>query len=334
MTIGLTFDLRSHYLEAGFSMEDAAEFDSQETVDSLVETIEGLGYRVDRIGHLQELVKRLAGGAQWDLVFNIAEGVSGFSREAQIPLLLEAYGIPCTFADPLVLSICLHKGIAKRLFRDLHIPTAPFCIVDHQSAFCHVPLSFPVFVKPVAEGTGKGINNGSLIQTPGELMNQCQYLLDRFQQPVLIEEYLPGREFTVGIIGTGGDAQVIGALEVVLKENAEQGGYSYINKEECEHRVIYQLAEDNSSDMAASYALRAWKEIGCRDAGRVDVKLDGKGIPCIMEINPLAGLHPTHSDLPILCSMKGIPYNELIQRIIESALERVNRKVFPSVPAM
>jgi D-alanine-D-alanine ligase len=326
MTIGLTFDLRSHYLNEGFTLEDSAEFDSQETVDSLVSTIQGLGYKVDVIGHIKELVKRLAKGIRWDLVFNIAEGVSGYSREAQIPLLLEAYGIPCTFSDPLTLSICLHKGIAKRLFRDLNIPTAGFSIVESPSDIDDISLPFPVFAKPVAEGTGKGISECSIINTGRELKDQCLSLLDRFHQPVLIERYLPGREYTVGITGTGSNAKVIGVLEVLLKENAEKGVYSYINKEECENRVIYQLARDDKAELAAFNALRAWRGIGCRDAGRVDLKQDEKGIPCVMEINPLAGLHPTHSDLPILCAMKGIPYSDLIKTIIRSSLERVDRK--------
>ncbi|MBN2535492.1 MAG: D-alanine--D-alanine ligase [Spirochaetales bacterium] len=331
MTIGLTFDLRSHYLDAGFSLEDSAEFDSQATVDSLANTIGELGYDVDKIGNIKELVKRLAKGMRWDLVFNIAEGVSGYAREAQIPLLLEAYGIPCTFSDPLTLSICLHKGLAKRFFRDLKIPTADFSIIECASDIDNVSIPFPVFVKPVAEGTGKGIDGSSFIDSNEELKKRCLFLLERFHQAVLIERYLPGREFTVGITGTGNDARVIGVLEVVLKENAEKRAYSYVNKEECESRVIYQLAEDHGAEIAAFNALRAWRGLGCHDAGRVDVKQDDWGIPCVLEINPLAGLHPTHSDLPILCSMKGMAYSDLIKTIIESSLKRVNRQQLPCI---
>jgi D-alanine-D-alanine ligase len=325
MKIGLTYDLRSVYLESGYSLEATAEFDSETTVNALIQTLEKLGHTPDLIGHIHNLVSRLASGSRWDLVFNIAEGVWGYGREAQVPCLLEAYRIPYTFSDPLTLSICLHKGTAKQLLRDLTLPTAPFCIIENEDDIRGVHLPFPLFVKPVAEGTGKGINEHSLITNRSDLFARCGFLLERFHQPVLVERYLGGREFTVGIIGTGDKARVAGVLEIFLQGNAEKGAYSFVNKEECEERVIYKLASDQGADNAALTALDAWKGFHCRDAGRVDLKMDEHHIPCVMEINPLAGLHPAHSDLPILCAMKDIPYEKLIQTIIDSAMERAEK---------
>jgi D-alanine-D-alanine ligase len=147
-----------------------------------------------------------------------------------------------------------------------------------------------------------------------------------FHQPVLVESFLPGREFTVGIVGTGSKAEVLGTMEVILGARAEQGVYSYVNKEECEERVEYRLCRAANDPLIArveALSLNAFRVLGCRDAGRVDVRCDGQGGPHFMEINPLAGIHPVHSDLPIICSLLKIPYVSLIGRIVTSALERV-----------
>src|SRR4029450_419590 len=126
MRVGFTFDLRDHYLATGYSAEDTAEFDNIETIDSLAGALERLGLEVDRIGTVRELAQRLVAGERWDLVFNIAEGLKGVGREAQVPALLEAYDIPCTFSDPLVMALALHKGMAQRVARDCGVPAAPF----------------------------------------------------------------------------------------------------------------------------------------------------------------------------------------------------------------
>jgi D-alanine-D-alanine ligase len=145
----------------------------------------------------------------------------------------------------------------------------------------------------------------------------------RFRQPVLVETYLPGREFTVGILGTGPAAAVLAVMEIRLKGVAEAAAYSYVNKEECEDRVEYRLASDGEAETAAALALAAWRALGCRDAGRVDLRSDAGGRPQFLEANPLAGLHPEHSDLPIMCALAGIGYDELIGRILDSAAGRI-----------
>lgn len=326
MKVGLTYDLRQDYLNLGMSEEDTAEFDRPDTIVAIENTLKALGYETDRIGHIRSLVNRLAQGHSWDMVFNIAEGLWGFGREAQIPALLEAYQIPYTFSDSLVLALTLHKGLTKHVIRDQGIPTPDFYVLEKEADLKHLHLSFPLFAKPVAEGTGKGITAKSVIQTKRELTSVCRMLLTAYQQPVLIETFLPGREFTVGIVGTGEDAKAVGVLEVVLLKNAEQDVYSYVNKEKCEELVEYHLAEDDMAKAAANVAIASWRALGCRDAGRIDLRSDEKGQPHFIEVNPLAGIHPEHSDLPILCSKVGIPYKELIKTIMQSAEKRLPTK--------
>ena len=323
MKIGITYDLREDYLIEGYSEEETAEFDRAETIEAIDQTLKELGYWTDRIGHLKSLTRRLAAGDRWDLVFNIAEGLRGFGREAQIPALLDAYDIPYTFSDPLVLALTLHKGMTKHVIRDMGIPTPDFAIVEKEDQITGICLSYPLFAKPVAEGTGKGITAASKINTEKELVEVCRMLLTVFKQPVLVESFLPGREFTVGIIGTGKDAIATDTMEVFLKAQAEPDVYSYINKENCEELVEYRLVYDEEAQQVRETALSAWRGLGCRDAGRMDLRSDRSGRPNFMEVNPLAGLHPQHSDLPIIFSLMGKTFHQLIDRIMHSALKRV-----------
>jgi len=335
---GITYDLRDDYLTEGYSAEETLEFDRTDTIDAIEQTLRDLGYVTDRIGNIKSLVKRLASGDRWDIVFNIAEGMAGLGREAQVPAILDAYNIPYTFSDPLILSLTLHKGFTKNVIRDLGIPTPDFAVVETEDDIRKVKIPLPHFAKPMAEGTSKGITAASKINSRRQLFQVCRTLLSTFWQPVLVEQFLPGREFTVGIAGTGRDAVALGVMEVHLKDNAEKDVYSYVNKENCEELVVYRLANDPMAQMAREIALAAWRGLGCRDAGRVDLRADVQGMPNFMEVNPLAGLHPEHSDLPIICNLSGITYHELIDMIMRSALKRLHLHpptscvVEPSIP--
>lgn len=327
MRIGLTYDLRSEYLAMGYSEEATAEFDRDDTITSIEVAIQSLGYQTDRIGHIRQLVSRLASGDRWDLVFNICEGMRGIAREAQVPALLEAYEIPCTFSDSFMMAVCLHKGLTKTIIHNAGLPTPRSFVVETEQDIARVNLPYPLFAKPVAEGTGKGVSPASCIRNREELTNVCSDLLTRFRQPVLVETYLSGREFTVAILGTGDDARVLGTMEIVLLSNAEPGAYSYVNKENCEELVKYlpvSGASDSEVAEAERVALAAWKELKGRDAGRIDLRSDGSGQPGFIEANPLAGLHPQHSDLPMIATMVGMSYNELIGEIVSSTLKRVS----------
>jgi D-alanine-D-alanine ligase len=322
MRIGLTYDLRDVYLARGYTDDEVAEFDSAETVQALEGALAALGHEPVHIGHIHNLIERVGRGERWDLVFNFAEGVHGCGREAQVPAVLEACDIPYTFSDPLVLAVCLHKGVAKHVVRDCGIPTPDFAIVEQLADVEQVRLPFPLFVKPVAEGSSKGVSNASLVRDATELTPACRALLDRYKQPVLAEAFLPGREFTVGISGTGATASALGVMEIHLGRDAEASGYSRENKIFYESRVSYTPVEDAKRAEAIAVALAAWRALGCRDAGRVDLRCNASGGVEFMEVNPLAGLNPVHSDLVILCRLEGIGYQDLIARILAHAIER------------
>ncbi len=326
MNIGLTYDLRSAYLAMGYTELETAEFDRDDTIDAIESTLRELGHETERIGHAKQLAKALTESRRWDLVFNIAEGLHGIGREALVPSLLDLYQIPYTFSDPLVMSLTLHKGMTKRVLRDAGVPTCDFLVAENEAATAAVDFAPPYFIKPVAEGTGKGITPASIVSRRESLPGAVSRLLAGFKQPVLVESFLPGREFTVGIIGTGGRARALGSIEVVLLRDAEASVYSYVNKENCEELVEYRLVlaeEDPVVREAEEIALAAWRILGCRDAGRIDLRCDPAGRPQFIEVNPLAGIHPAHSDLPIICTRKGIPYRVLIDEIVRSAAERI-----------
>jgi len=327
LKIGMTYDLRDDYLAEGYGEEETAEFDRPETIDAIEKALEDLGFETDRIGHVRSLARRLVQGDRWDMVFNIAEGLKGFGREAQVPAILEAFDIPYTFSDVLVLSLTLHKGVTKRVIRDLGIPTPDFAVIETEDQIAGVRLPFPLFAKPVAEGTGKGITAASKIETREDLERACMSLLTAFRQPVLVETFLPGREFTVGIIGTGTEAFATEVMEVILKPQAEREVYSYFNKENFEALVEYRLVDDSEAGQAGKTALAAWRGLGCRDAGRMDLRSDAAGRPNFMEVNPLAGLHPRHSDLPILFGLMGKTFSQLIELIMRSALKRLQSDI-------
>lgn len=323
MIIGLTFDLKDTYLKQGFSKEEVAEFDTEETISGIENALNSLGYQTERIGNIVELTHALAAGKRWDIVFNIAEGLYGIGREAQVPALLDAFKVPYVFSNPVVLGVTLHKAMAKHIVRGYGIPTADFYLVKSREEIDNIQLDFPVFIKPVAEGTGKGIDLKSLVSNRKELQTNIIELLEKYRQAVLVEEFLPGREFTVGITGTGKHAQPCGIMEVKVNARENEKIYSLHNKENYQGKVDYHVPEKEITRQCYKLAIDAWNALECQDGGRVDIKLDKNGIPNFIEVNPLAGLNPIHSDLPILCRLGGISYEELISRIMKSAENKI-----------
>jgi D-alanine-D-alanine ligase len=321
MIIGITYDLIDDYLAAGMDPEAAAEFDTKETIDGLDDALKSLGHETDRIGNAKSLIGRLARGDRWDFVFNVCEGERGYAREAQVPAILDVYNLRYTFSDPATLTVCLHKGLAKRVVQAAGVPTAPFAEIRDPADCRSVPMAYPLFIKPIAEGTGKGITELSKVDNPADLETRCARLLSEFGQAVLVEGYLPGREFTTGIVGTGRDAKVVGTMEVKFNEGVE-AVYSFDTKKKWEERVRYELVGGGMAAEIEKVALAAWNALGCRDGGRMDIRCDAQGVPNFIEVNPLAGLNLHYSDLPIVARLSGIGFNELIGRIMESALKR------------
>lgn len=323
MRIGVTFDLREEYLALGWGEEAVAEFDRADTIDAIERALGGLGHEVDRIGGAGALAARLVAGERWDLVLNIAEGRRGSGRESLVPALLDHYEIACTFGDALCCAATLDKPTCKRVLASHGLPTPAFVVVERVEDAASIGLSYPVFAKPSREGSSKGVDGASVCRDAGQLRAVCARLLGAFDQPVLVESYLPGEEVTVGIVGSGEGARVVGVLGVGLTGGSEV--YGYEDKERCEELVEYRLIESPFAEAASELGLAAYRAMGCRDAGRVDVRADGAGRAQVIEVNALAGLHPTHSDLPIMATLAGWRYEELIDRIVRSAAARVGR---------
>ena len=211
MKIGLTYDLRNDYLAEGYSEEETAEFDQPATIEGIEAALLELGYRTDRIGNAKRLVERLAQGDRWDLVFNIAEGLHGVAREAQVPAILDVYDIPYTFSDPLVLSLALYKNLTKTVVRQAGIPTPDFALVERPADVDAINLPLPAVCQAGGRRHQQGHHGG--VENPrsaGPRSRSARDLLDQFRQPVLVETFLSGREFTVGLTGTGDEAQVLG----------------------------------------------------------------------------------------------------------------------------
>src|SRR4029077_16067523 len=231
---------------------------------------------------------------------NLAEGVSGRSREAQVPAVCELFDQPYTFSDPLTCAVTLDKSLAKRVVRDHGLPTAPFAVVERAEDAAAIDLPLPLFVKPVAEGSSKGVTRLSRVETREELTAACAELIETFRQPVLVETFLPGREVTVGIVGNSNDnnggARVLGVLEVSFRAGADTA-YTELNKRDYKTWVDYRMLDGEPfAQRAQALALATYAALECRDLARVDLRCDAAGELCFLEINPLPGLHPTYSD--------------------------------------
>jgi D-alanine-D-alanine ligase len=325
MKVGITYDLRTEYLNMGFSEEETAEFDKEDTIEAIDRALQIAGYQTDRIGHARNLMNRLLNGDKWDLVFNICEGLYGDGRESLVPAMLDSFRIPYVFSGPATLAVTLNKYMTKRLVRDAGVPTPDFRLIKSEDDLMNHKPSFPLFAKPVSEGTGKGIDHHSVIHTEKDYNKVCSNLLRKFNQPVLVEEYLPGREYTIGVVGNGRDAAVIGAVEVVFHDKND-GIYSYENKENWVGRLEYKKVSDDILKSCEPIALKVWEVTGSFDGGRIDVKADKNDRLQFIEINPLAGINPHHSDLPILAGLYGISYQELLEKIMKAAIKRIFKR--------
>jgi D-alanine-D-alanine ligase len=324
MRIGICYDLQSDYLALGYSPEDVAEFDSEITIDAIYDALAGMGWEPVKIGGIKKLTEALVVGERWDAVFNFCEGMHGLAREAQVPTLLDAYQIPYVFSDALTMALTLDKAMTKHVVRSQGVPTADFAVIEKPADIAKIDLPFPLFLKPVAEGSGKGVNEKSKVTDKKQLSAVAKDLLCRFKQPVLVETFLSGREFTVGITGTGDDARVLGVTEIVPLAGWVGDGYGFDNKTTgWEERVEIQRATPKPEAKAAgAVALAAWRALRCRDGGRIDIRCDAHGKPHFIEVNPIAGLRPEHSDLCFIAKFEGVTYPQLIRRIMDSFLKR------------
>ncbi|HST26257.1 MAG TPA: hypothetical protein VLJ76_09705 [Gaiellaceae bacterium] len=323
MEIGIAYDLRSDFEGADGPDDRLEEYDSAETVGSVAAALRAQGHRVRLLGGGRALLSELCDRPP-DLVFNMAEGAGSRSREAHVPAVCELLGIPYTHSDPLTLAVSLDKAVAKRLVGSAGVATARWQVVVREDE--DVELDFPVIAKPVAEGSSIGLRLTSRAADAGELRPDVARLLADYGGPILVEEFCPGAELTVGILGTGASAEPIGVMEIVsLRAPLAAFVYSVEVKRASEEAVEYRSPPELPADTVQRVidrALTAYRVLGFRDVARVDFRLDADGEPMFLEANPLPGLQPGRGDIVLLAERCGLGYEQLIATIVRLACER------------
>lgn len=323
-TVGILFNCKRH--TGGDSPDAEAEYDSIDTVYAIRDILASAGMQTVLLECDQTLPRRLS-ETRIDFAFNIAEGRSGRGREAEVPALLNLMGIPFTGSDETALCIALDKALCKRLLSTYRIRTPRYQILSRERDLRPGRLHFPVIVKPNAEGSSKGIPDACVASGAEELRALVGRELGLYGGSVLVEEYIAGREFTVGLLGNGENLRVFPPMEIVFRKNTsgEYRIYSFEVKQDYKQFVDYEcpakLDPMVERDMV-TMARRAFEALGCHDFGRVDFRLAEDGTPYFIEINPLPGLAPGYSDYPMLAEFSGVPYRELVLSVLRAGLDR------------
>ena len=319
LKIGLAFNMKRSDTAAD---DTEAEYDSPDTIDAVTRAIESYGHQVVPLEATGDFPRALMTSGV-DLLFNIAEGIQGRNREAQVPSLCELLGIPHTGSDSATLSLCLDKGLGKRVLREQGIDTPAFQVLVSGREKLR-PFRYPVIVKPNAEGTSKGISARSVVDDEAGVRAAARELIDRYRQPALVEEYIVGRELTVGLLGAT-RPRVLPAMEVVFLNASERPVYDYECKQHWESHVRYECPAPLTRDeeRAIERTCRAtFMALGCRDVARIDLRLAADGRVWVIEVNPLPGLTPDYSDLCLIANGAGMDYRTLIGEILSAGIRR------------
>lgn len=324
MNIGMTFDLKTEYVFKSGDPQDAnAEFDHPDTIAVMAEAISAEGHQVLRIGSAEQLLRGLQ-KLKVDFVFNIAEGLSGRNREAQVPVLLEMKGLPYSGSDGLTQALTLDKVMTKKVLLAEGIPTPRFFQVEHPEDPFPPDLTFPLIVKPRFEGSSKGLSERSVVHSPSELRAQAAWVINTYHQPVLVEEFISGNEFTVALIGNG-TPQAFPVVRIQIDGKDELGDLFYTFSRIAEG-AKYKIPAGIDSALERklqALAIRTFQAVDCKDFGRVDIRVDKSGKPYVLEINPLPSLS-TEDVFGLMATHLGLSYAQMIQRILNTALERYN----------
>jgi len=328
MKIGLAYDLKEAVPLRQSHPEDALEeYDSRETVVGIAAALESQGHSVIRLDGGRDFLVNIQ-KEKVDLVFNIAEGLGNYrSREAQVPGILEMLDIPYTGSDPQCLAICLDKPLTKKLLATAGVATPRWRVVNSAPQVREIDwdgFPFPAFLKPVHEGSSKGIRSGSRIENTAQLAEAIPALVGRYQQSVMVEEFITGDEVTVGVVGNS-PPMVLGIMRVVPKSMEGYFVYSLEVKRDWERLVDYECPAQLEAGVLkriADSSLKAFEILGCRDFARLDFRVSRDGIPYFLEINPLPGINPNSGDIIIMAKKMGWRYESLISAIVEAALER------------
>lgn len=325
--VGVMFNLKGDPPDDAEPPDSHAELDSESTVDAVAEALRAYGHDVYLIegndaAYLKLLQRRL------DIVFNMCEGLRGESRESHIPSILEMLGIPYTGSGVLTLAMTLDKPLTKKVLSFHGIPTPKFRVYEPGDRVYGRGLEFPVFAKPAHEGSSMGITPNCRCEDLPQLRAQVERLWDLYKQPVLVEEYLPGQEFTVGILGNMKPV-IFPVMEINFDAIPKEHGriYSRQFKTDWYDDVYYLCPAPISPELESKIkdtAFKTYRILGCRDLARVDLRLDSKGVPNVLEVNPLPGMAPGFSDYPRIAEKGGWSYTELVNGILETALRRYN----------
>jgi D-alanine-D-alanine ligase len=321
--VGFTYNLKR---EKG--SDEEAEWDPPETIKAISDAIKSYGHTVVPLEATADLPRVLA-EADVDCIFNIAEGLIGRNREAQVPALCELLGIPYTGSDSATLAIALDKALAKKVLKQHGILTPEFQLFETGKEKLNPALKFPVIVKPNTEGSSKGIAGTSVVDDEPQMRVLVKNLIEKYRQPALVEEYIPGREFTIGLLGDR-RPRALPPMEIVFKNTKnERPVYDFEVKQEWEKHVEYvcpanlTAAEHRTLDRAA---LDTFEALDCRDVARVDLRMSKDGHAYVLEVNPLPGLTPDYSDLVMIAKAAGIEYRSLIGEILAGGLKRFRDK--------
>ena len=309
-----------------------AEWDTIETIHAVESALKQQN-RVSLIEANDRIFTRLV-ELRPDIVFNIAEGLRGPSREAQVPAMLEFLGIPYTGSDPLTLAVCLDKARAKEILSYHSIPTPSFLVVENPDEVSSLSFSLPAIVKPLHEGSSKGVFDASVVRTQDELRSQVQRVLGTYHEPALVEQFLTGREFTVAMLGNGKSVRVLPLLETRFDRLPPGANHIYSYEAKWlwdtldDPLDIHECPANVTPELAASIedvCRRTFNVLKCRDWTRIDVRLDDQDIPHIIELNPLPGILPNpeeHSAFPQAARAAGIEYNTMLNLVLETAVQR------------
>jgi D-alanine-D-alanine ligase len=329
LRVGFTFNVKRIKPTAAGQEDQEAEYDSPTTLQAIREAIASNGHEVVDLEATAELPMVLA-TAQVDVVFNIAEGFRGRNRESQVPALLELLDIPYTGSDPATLSLALDKALAKRVVRAAGIDTPNFQLMTTGRERLEKQFTrWPLMVKPVAEGSSKGVVKKSVCFNEAEMREVVRELVDRYQQPALIEEYIGGREFTVGLLGER-RPMVLPPMEIVFTDKTDRTPiYKFEDKLEANDRIRYEVPakiEASRLERLRTAARGAFMALGCRDVARIDFRMDETGRIYFLECNPLPGLTPGWSDLVLIAQGEGMDYHTLIGEILSGAIRRYKER--------
>jgi D-alanine-D-alanine ligase len=329
MRVALTYNLKKK--DPGKPADYFSECDSEETINSVVMALKTKGHSVETVDVEYPALFSYFRKNRVDMVFNIAEGKHGRFRESEVPAVLDYLNIPYTGSDTFSLALALNKTLTKKILKAENIPTPNFQLFVKGNEILDPDLKFPLIVKPNCEGSAKGINKTNVVNNQEDLLAKVRECINIYRQEVLVEEFIEGKELTVGILENG-KTRVLPILEIDFSNCQKSGEYFYSwkmkefqgNRElglvpefHCPARLDQEIAEK-----VKDVALRTHRAVGCLDISRTDIRLDKFNVPYVLEINPLPGLDPNESNFPIMAYAAGMKYEDLIEAILLSASER------------